>query len=168
MPQLEYVLRGIRKREAEKAGNIREHLPITPDILRRMKAVWEPLGSQRDTEMLWAACCLCFFAFLRVGEMTSPAVRAYDPEVHLRVEDVAIDKPSHPSLLRIRIKQSKTDPFRRGVDLFVGRTFSVLCPVAAVLDYLSVRGMSPGPVYVSERPIFDQTAIRRSRQGSVV
>ena len=35
------------------------------------------------------------------------------------------------------IKQSKTDPFRRGVDLFVGLTGTDLCPVAAILDYLT-------------------------------
>ena len=51
------------------------------------------------------------------------------------------------TVLQIKIKQSKTDPFRRGVYLYVGRTGSNLCAVAAMLDYLSVRGMSPGPLF---------------------
>ncbi len=147
MPQLEYVLRGIKKREAEKAGSVRERLPITPAILLRMKAVWDPSGAQRDTKMIWAACCLCFFAFLRVGKMTAPGIRSYDAEVHLSVSDIAVDDPRRPSFFRIRIKQSKTDPFRKGVDLYVGRTYSTLCPVAAMLDYLSARGMAPGPLF---------------------
>ncbi len=147
MPQLEYVLRGIKKRESEKAGNMRERLPVTPTILLQMKAVWDPSGTHRDTKMVWTACCLCFFAFLRVGEITAPGISSYDAAVHLGVGDIAVDDPRRPSFLRVRIKQSKTDPFRRGVDLYVGRTYSTLCLVAAMLDYLSVRGMAPGPLF---------------------
>ena len=47
----------------------------------------------------------------------------------------------------MKIKSSKTDPFRKGVNLFLGRTGSDLCPVAAMLDYLCMRGMSPGPLF---------------------
>ena len=87
------------------------------------------------------------FTFLRAGEMTVPSDTEFDPGVHLCVGDIAIDDPAQPSILRVTIKQSKTDPFRKGVNLFVGRTSSSLCPVAAVLDYLSVRGMKPGPLF---------------------
>lgn len=80
--------------------------------------------------MLWAACCLGFFAFLRVGEMTIPSDSEYDPEVHLSVGDIVVDDASKPSQVQIRIRQSKTDPFRQGVS---GRTGSDLCPVAALL-----------------------------------
>ena len=73
---------------------------------------------------------------------------AYDPAVHLSMGDVAVDNTNQPTLLRIAIKQSKTDTFCRGVNLFVGRTQSVLCLVAAVLDYLCIRGTSPGPLFI--------------------
>ena len=76
-----------------------------------------------------------------------PSDRDFDPSVHLCVGDIAIDDPAQPSMLRVTIKQSKTDPFRKGVQLFVGRTSSPLCPVAAVLDYLTVRGTEPGPLF---------------------
>ena len=46
------------------------------------------------------------------------------------------------------IKQSKTDPFRKGVDIFVGRTGTDLCPVGALLDYLQVRGAAPGALFI--------------------
>ncbi len=53
-----------------------------------------------------------------------------------------------PSFMRVTIKQSKTDPFRQGVNLFVGRTGTDLCPVAAVLDYLQYRGSASGPLFL--------------------
>ena len=87
------------------------------------------------------------FAFMRVGEMTAPSVDVFDPSVHLGVGDIAVDDPRRPSMLRVTIKQSKTDPFRKGVNLFVGRGSASICPVAAVLDYLAVRGMEPGPLF---------------------
>ena len=60
MSRLEYVLRGIKKNESEKGVGSRERLPITPSLLLRMKAKWEPSGGQGDAKMLWAACCLFF------------------------------------------------------------------------------------------------------------
>ena len=76
-----------------------------------------------------------------------PSDAEFDPKVHLCVSDIALDDCRRPGLLRIIIKQSKTDPFRKGVALFVGRTGTTLCPIAALLDYLVVRGSAPGPLF---------------------
>ena len=164
MARLEYVLRGIKKNEAEQQQGERERLPITPPLLLQMKAIWEPDGKGRDTKMLWAACCICFFAFLRVGEMTVPSDGGYDSTVHLSLSDVAIDDPTTPSLVRLTIKQSKTDPFRKGVELFIGKASSPLCPVAALLDYLQVRGGEPGPLFKYQ----DGRALTRARFAAAV
>ena len=64
--------------------------------------------------MLWAACCLGFFAFLRAGEFTLPSDTEFDEEVHLTWNDVSIDDPGSPSFLRVHIKQSKTDRSVKG------------------------------------------------------
>ena len=79
--------------------------------------------------------------------MTVPDAGAYDKSVHLSFDDIAIDETSSPSFVRVRIKQSKTDPFCRGVNLFLGRTHTDLCPVAAHLSDLVVRGAGPGPLF---------------------
>ena len=162
-PRLDYTLRGIKRVEAEQGGSQDSRLPITPSLLRRIKGVWAPRSSDPDVKMLWAACCLGFFGFLRVGEMTAPQLGAFDPDVHLGFADVAVDDLVidmiaplrsyyiydlvNPSFIRVAIKQSKTDPFRRGVQLFIGRTRTDLCPVAAMLSYLDVRGPGPGPLF---------------------
>ena len=39
------------------------------------------------------------------------------------------------------------DPFHKEVDLFVSKTGSSLCPVAAMLSYLCVRDMANGPLF---------------------
>ena len=46
-----------------------------------------------------------------------------------------------PQMLRVRLKTSKTDPFRRGIDVYIGRKENKLCPVTAVLAYLKSRGV---------------------------
>ena len=44
-----------------------------------------------------------------------------------------------PTIVRVLIKQSKTDAFHQGVEIFLGSTDSVVCPVQAIFQYLVVR-----------------------------
>jgi len=147
MSRLEQVLRGIKSQHAKKGRQPRQRLPITPDILLILRTVWNAEPGSRDCIMLWAAVCRCFFGFLRAGEITVPSDSSYDPGAHVNVDDVAVDSKTRPQIMRVRIKASKTDPFRQGVDVFVGRTGNLLCPIAAVLAYLAVRGSGSGPLF---------------------
>ena len=97
--------------------------------------------------MLWAAMCLCFFGFLRAGEAVAPDNTEFDPTQHLTYADIVVDSVSKPTYLQINIKQSKTDPFRLGVKVIVGRMGNELCPVAAVLSYMALRGPGSGPLF---------------------
>ena len=147
-PKLEYVLKGIKRSQAEKLSPARkDRLPITPDILRRIKCHWACQNASVDIHMLWAAFSLGFFGFLRAGEFTIPSDSAFDPSQHLCPEDISVDSHVQPSLLRVHLKQSKTDPFRQGINIFLGRSNSDLCPVSAILSYLSLRGMDQGPLF---------------------
>ena len=49
--------------------------------------------------------------------------------------------------LELGSKHQKTDPFRRGIDVYIGRTKNKLCPVTAVLAYLKSRGAGKGPLF---------------------
>ena len=140
-------LSGTKRCKAEKGTKGKERLPITPGILRKLKHSWSQTAADPDVQMLWAACTLAFSAFLRTGEMTVPSDKGYDPASHLSFGDIAVDNPSAPTLMRVQIKQSKTDPFRKGVHLFVGRTSLEVCPVAAMLKYLVARGWEKGPLF---------------------
>ena len=139
-PRLQYTLSGIKRTECERSGQKKERLPITPQILRQIKQVWDAAASD--------PCCLGFFCFLRSAEMCTPSDTGYDPTVHLSLSDISVDNPKFPSILRLLIKQSKTDPFRKDISLFIGKTSNDICPVTAMLNYLLVRGSKAGPLFV--------------------
>ena len=70
--------------------------------------------------------------FLCSSELTVPSQGTYDPSTHLSVNDVAVDNLSSPTMVQVRIKQSKTDPFCQGVNLYLGKTDTTVCPVTAL------------------------------------
>ena len=49
-----------------------------------------------DGQELEAAACMCFFGFLRLGELVVPFDRSYDPAV-LSVGDVKVDSRMKPT-----------------------------------------------------------------------
>ena len=122
-----------------------KRLPITPDILRMLHSVWSQEPRTTDKIMLWAACCLGFFGFLRAGEFTHPASQ---PEGGLEASDIATNSRTDPQTLIVHLRHSKTDPFSAGVRLVIGRTGDILCPVTAVLCYLARRPPGPGPLFL--------------------
>ncbi len=80
--------------------------------------------------------------------MTVPNDGAFDQSCHLSFRHLAVDHPAEPTTIKVHIKASKMDPFRKGVDIFLGRTGSDLCPVRALFNYLCARGSSQGPLFV--------------------
>ena len=97
--------------------------------------------------MLWAAAMICFFGFFRSGEITVPSITSFNPSTHLAWGDVSVDNIDSPTALCIRLKKSKTDQLGEGVNVYVGKTDTQLCPVGAGLDYMAVRGSDPGPFF---------------------
>ena len=56
--------------------------------------------------------------------------------------------PKNPQISCVQLKQSKTDSFRSGVSIYLGRTNQQLCPVAAVLAYMAICLPTPGPLFI--------------------
>ena len=147
LPRLRQIIKGVQGDQARKGRNPRPRLPITPSILRKIKAVWLSKGVSADRLMLWAASTTAFFGFCRSGEVTVSSESSYDPQTHLSYSDLAVDQSSDPSMVSIVLKHSKTDQARKGMKIVVGKTGDDLCPVRALLTYLNARGSHPGPLF---------------------
>lgn len=148
LPRLRLVQDGARRVRAEWGiPQARSRLPITPAVLRQIRASLVGGTPDVDDIMVWAAATTCFFGFFRAGELTVPTCTAFNPAVHLAWGDVACDDGQPPTMVRLFLKRSKTDQFGRGVDVYLGATGDDLCPVAAVLAYVANRGDTPGPFF---------------------
>ena len=141
--QLDLLLRGVRR---NKPGNKDKRLPVTPLILEKMYGILDRDPGKYENKLLWAACCIGFFGFLRSGEFTSSSSQ-YDPLWHLSIHDISVDSITNPAVLQVTIKGSKTDQLRQGVNIIVGRTRSQICPMKSVLAYIACRGFKPGPLF---------------------
>ena len=166
-PRLDLLMRGIRKEKCKITPH-KTHLPITVEIMERIKAVLSKTPKDYQCIMLWAVCCTAFFGLLRVSEFTVPSPHQYDPDIHLSLADITLDNRQAPEIVRLYIKQSKTDPFRNGADIYLGRTYHNVCPVKAILPYLAIRGKQPGPLFVLADNIMLTRAIFASALKSIL
>ena len=102
-------MRGIKR---SQGSPVAARLPITDSL---MMVIRQSLNvTLHDHCMFWAACTLAYFGFLRSAEFTVPNLASFSSAIHLSVADIAVDSSTLPSCLRVRIKASKTDPFRKG------------------------------------------------------
>ena len=147
---LQRVLRGIKRTQGSPEA---QRLPITDHILMIIFGALDL--SVFDHCMFWAACNLAYFGFLRSAEFTVPNLASFSPALHLCVCDISVDSDISPSCLRVRIKASKTDPFRKGCFVHIGKGRFPLCALQAILAYLARRGNSGGPLFLFQdgRPL---------------
>ena len=61
MPQLEYVVTGIKRVQARQAPPPLARLPVTVEILGQLHSVWLTKQANVQGIMLWAAACVGFF-----------------------------------------------------------------------------------------------------------
>ena len=125
VPGLELASKGLKRNKPRSKDS---HLPITPLILNVIGNAAVQRLERYDQLMLSPTCCLGFFAFLRLGELTLPGGEGtFDSEKHLSPSDISgVNSGSPTCILRIHLKYSKTDQTRAGMHLFVGWTYSAL------------------------------------------
>ena len=110
---------------------------------------------------------MCSFGFLRSGEVVIPTDSAFDPTTHLAYGDIRVDSTVSPTYLEVKLKSSKTDPFRMGATIFLGRTQQDIYQVAAVLHYMVLRGKDPGIFFRFEdgKPLTRERLVHKMREG---
>ena len=85
--------------------------------------------------MLRTACIVAFYGFLRCGEFTVSKASQFDPHINLCIEDVVF----HTDLVVLKLKQSKTDPFRKGINIQLHKLGQLICPYTILLEYIQIR-----------------------------
>ena len=130
--RLQHVLQGIK---CHQRSNKRQRQPITTEL---MHIIFQSLNfSDHNHTMLWAACCLGIFGFLRTGEFTVNS--HFNPDIHLTVDDIQADTLVNPGSFRIFIKCSNTGPFRQDCYIYIGAGKRDLCAVRALTQYLHIH-----------------------------
>ena len=104
--------------------------------------------------MVWAAMTLAFFGFLCIGELTCDS--HFNSECHLTFSDLVFMPKSSPKYMLVGLKVSKTDPFRKGQTIVIGRANSNLYPISAMVAYLESRSPLPnsGPLFTFQSGSF--------------
>ena len=115
---LHLVCRGIRR---QQSSSERVRLPITINLLRTLKSqLRSSQMSLLEQRLLWTAFTLSFYGFLRASEC-----------LNLTWSDIQL----YNSYISITLRQSKTDPFRRGQSIHIYVTSTTTCPVQAMHNY---------------------------------
>ena len=155
--QLQRFLRCIRR---QQGSTLPQCQPVTADLKHIIQRSLGTHNSKHD--MLWAACCLGFFGFLRAGEFTVNSI--FEPSIHLTTQELQVDAEVNPSSLSICIITSKTDPFRQRCFIYLGRAQAPFCPGSAVFAYLHLQGPSSDPLFI----VTHVRPLTCSRQSSFV
>ena len=165
LPVLKRVQAGISRVRLQRGASAKIRLPITPQLLRRIRQRLDTT-THPNRQLIWAVCCAAFFGFFRLGELLLESQSTFAQNIHLAWGDVAVDDPGNPKMLRFHLKQSKADQFGTGVDVVLGRTYSDICPVAAVLGYFTGRGDRSGPLFVDSagKPLLKHTFVGEIRK----
>ena len=166
LPILKRVQAGISRSRMLHQSPPRIRLPITAHVLAK---IHQSLFSSAHQERvaIWAIACTAIFGFFRLGELLPTAANAFNPATDLAWGDVAVDNHTAPRMVQVHLKKSKCDQFGKGSDIIMGRTDSLLCPVSAIIQYITVRGNQPGPFFIdsAKRTITKPWFIERIRDA---
>lgn len=89
------------------------------------------------------------FCFLRAGEVTVPTIAGFNNSKNIvwgqmKIKgEMKINDETNLQLLRVHLKQSKTDQLGKGIDVYIGKTAYPLCPVVAVMVYMHMTSQGP-------------------------
>ena len=136
MPRVSLALAGLKRRWGTKP----RRQPVTPGMLRWIRAYFDTTNPRGEGTVLWAAVCLGFFFLLRASEYFDTGYRQLGrglkgQDVQLRNQGVPV-KPGDWSMadeIVLFIRGSKTDTLNRGeVRNHFATEDSTLCVTRAV------------------------------------
>lgn len=148
LPILKRVQAGISRARMMRGSPPRIRLPITAHILSQIQQTLSTSAS-RERLAIWAIATTAFFGFFRLGELLPESAHSFSLATDLAWGDIAVDSHTDPHMVQIHLKKSKCDQFGKGANIIVGRTGCSLCPVSAILHYITARGDQSGPFFLN-------------------
>lgn len=137
MPALQSTLRGIRRSKGGTRPD--QRLPITIETLQKFRK--HVNLNNYDELVVFTAMVVATFALLRTGEFAVDNKTNYDPIKTLYMSNIRLveDKNGNPSYFVLKLKVSKTDIFRQGVDVTIGHGVGDIDPVNLLLRMIAMR-----------------------------
>ena len=125
--------------------------PITPGILEKiMKATISICSSKYEASLFKCIFSLAFFGLFRIGELVCNNKRQPQIKV-LHLKDIAFKEES----MKVTVRYSKTDQTGKSSSTILkGNKESPLCPVQAMKEYITMRGLHAGPLFCHTNGFF--------------
>lgn len=132
---VDYLIKAVKR---HKAKEVHYKMTLTTDDLRAMKpflALHKPADAQ-----LWSLLLTCYFALLRISNVTVPSKNCWDQAKIISREDIQF----HASGCVLTIRWAKNLQLRdRTFQAAIPRLDNDICPTAALLNLLRVAGPLP-------------------------
>lgn len=139
------------KKILKGAQNLRKsvdtRLPITKDILLKLiQALPFIISDDFNRTLLKSMMTFAFYFFLRIGEIT--VKHNTDQSKVLQISDVFLER-EHGQItgLRVSIKDYKHSDLQPKTISIARNSLNLTCPVAALLQYLSLVNHTNGPLF---------------------
>lgn len=127
--KIAFILKGVKR---SQDNTVKRKLPITYDILESLyRLLTNGFFDPHTDVVMKCACTVAFFSFMRCGEFCVKDNMHYDKNSLLSYKNVQI----HENKISIKLKQSKTDPFREGITIELFKTACYICPYECVVEY---------------------------------
>ena len=150
------VLQGIRNVKGTGFRELRK--PITCRVLQRIQGQLD--SHTWNGRMLWAAMTLGTIGLLRSGELALDEAEPRTSPKLLCIGAVQFERTQTSVLMRVRLRDTKTDRARKGVTVTVGPTGRSVCAVTAMAAFISMR---PNAAPTDPLFIFEDGVILRRR-----
>lgn len=139
------MLKGFRK----VGFRLDSRLPITLPILDKLISVAPRLqGSYYQLSQFRAMCSLAFYAFLRIGEITSVSKRDSTPPLQLYQITKLLNQAGDLVGFKVTFGDFKHNYNSRPFSIEVRRQ-PHSCPVDLLATYLALRGSGSGPLFMT-------------------
>ena len=170
-PTKAFTIRKLLAGASKSAPTYDTRLPITEPVLQKLVSSLHFLCPCHYDRCIYRSIfTLAFYGLARIGELVQTSPRALKNV--LQISDIFIgyhgDTPNYVQIRYSNFKHNMNNTVHP-VTVNCLEKDSIICPVQALVEYLSVRGSEQGPLYINKtkqaiiRGMFD-TTVRRCLQ----